>query len=272
MQFLTIEEIHEALFMMLIELDGICEREGLRYSLSGGTLLGAVRHKGFIPWDDDVDISMPRPDFDKLVILARSGKLPEGRYMEPYSGNWEYPVFIKYLNSTIAVDEPSEKGVGWLWIDITPVDVLPDDVGEIEHLYSEASKLRRALFFCRSDPSGAKTFIKRSLKRLLVPLSNVAGVRAHAARNLDTLAREKDFDNSLRVGCVVWGLYGTSEAYSAVGWRDMVRLDFGGSLFSAISCWDEYLTGLYGDYMQLPPEDKRVTHGMKAWRVEGAKR
>ena len=69
--YLTPNEIKAEELAMLVEFEDLCRREGLRYSLAGGTLLGAVRHKGFIPWDDDIDVSMPRPDFDRLVALAR---------------------------------------------------------------------------------------------------------------------------------------------------------------------------------------------------------
>lgn len=94
--YLTPNEVKAEELAMLVEFGDLCKREGLRYSLAGGTLLGAVRHKGFIPWDDDIDVSMPRPDFDSLVALARSGALPINRSLEPYSGNWGHPVFLKF--------------------------------------------------------------------------------------------------------------------------------------------------------------------------------
>lgn len=102
--YLTPNEVKAEELAMIVEFKDLCKRKGLRYSLAGGTLLGAVRHKGFIPWDDDIDLSMPRPDFDSLVALARSGALPKNRSLEPYSGDWEYPVFLKYINRDIAVD------------------------------------------------------------------------------------------------------------------------------------------------------------------------
>ena len=72
-KYLTPNEVKAEELAMLVEFGDLCKREGLRYSLAGGTLLGAVRHKGFIPWDDDIDVSMPRPDFDSLVAFVRSG-------------------------------------------------------------------------------------------------------------------------------------------------------------------------------------------------------
>lgn len=76
-RFLTLDEIHAVELSLLLKFDAFCKDHGLRYSLAGGTLLGAVRHKGFIPWDDDIDLCMPRPDWDRLVQIAQEDAIPE---------------------------------------------------------------------------------------------------------------------------------------------------------------------------------------------------
>lgn len=268
-KYLSADEIKAEELEMLLKFDTFCESEGLRYSLAGGTLLGAVRHKGFIPWDDDIDVSMPRPDFNKLVSLGRAGKLPKGHSLEPYSGDWDHPVFLKFLYDCIRVDAHYENGIGRLWMDITPVDGLSADDDENNKLFSEAKRLQRTLMFCKADPHKGKTAAKRLLKRFLVPVLNNLGIYRRSIERLDNLGSGCAFGSTSWVGCVVWGLYGPGERYPAEGWDDMVRLDFEGRELSAIGCWDAYLTGLYGDYMQLPPEEKRVTHDIKAWRVDG---
>ena len=252
---------------MLVEFGALCRREGLRYSLAGGTLLGAVRHKGFIPWDDDIDVSMPRPDFDSLVALARSGALPINRSLEPYSGNWGHPVFLKYINRNIAVDAHYENGEGFLWMDVTPVEGLPADEKELARIYKRAGRLQRILMFCKADSKEGKTRLKRAFKRLFVPVANAVGAFDRSLSKLDDLGRGCVFGSTPWVGCTVWGLYGTGERYSYSGWEETVQLEFEGQKLNAISCWDAYLSGLYGDYMQLPPEDKRITHEIKAWRT-----
>ena len=260
-------EIRAAQLDMMAEFDALCAREGLRYSLAGGTLLGAVRHKGFIPWDDDVDLSMPRPDFERLVALGEAGRVPQGFALAPFSGDWSCPVFLKFLDEHIEVDARYESGVGHLWLDVIPIDGLPDDAGELEPIYTKAAALRRAAALCKANPREGTTGAKRLLKRVLVPLAKAAGVLPRVAGSLDALARCFEFGETPWVGCVAWGLYGPGERYTLSGWEHMERVEFEERAFPAIGCQDEYLRGIYGDYKQLPPEGERVSHEIEAFRV-----
>lgn len=268
LDYLTSDEVKAEELAMLVEFDCFCRREGLRYSLAGGTLLGAVRHGGFIPWDDDIDISMPRPDFDKLIALSHAGRLPKNRLLEPFSGDWEHPVFLKFVNQDIAIDAHYENGVGRLWIDVLPVDGLPSGDVELSRVYGGAARLRSLILLCRADPQHGKTGLKRLLKPVLVPLFNRLGLYSNAIKKLDSLGRQIKFGRTQEVGIVTWGLYGVGERYPISGWHVMNHLKFEGREFPVISCWDEYLHGIYGDYMQLPPVEKRITHEMKAWRID----
>ena len=265
---LSPDEIRAELLAMMVEFDALCTREKLRYSLAGGTLLGAVRHEGFIPWDDDVDLSMPRPDFNRLVALGQAGCMPPGFALAPFSGEWTCSVFVKFLDESIEVDARYENGRGHLWLDIIPIDALPGDAGELDSLYAKAAALRRMTALCKADSHEGTTNAKRVLKRAIVPLARVAGMLPRASMRLDALSRNLEFGATPWVGCVAWGLYGPGERYPLSGWEHMECVEFEGSSFPAIGCWDEYLHGIYGDYMQIPPEDKRTDHEMRAWRVQ----
>ena len=264
---LNAKEIKAELLAMLTEFDALCKREGLRYSLAGGTLLGAVRHKGFIPWDDDIDLAMPRPDYERLVKIARGGRLPKGFDLAPMTGSWDHPVFVKFLNPSIEVEVRYQDGEKQLWLDVLPIDGLPDDIDEVARLYRLAEKCRRVIAFCIADSHQGKTGLKRLLKPLLVPIANAAGLRERAGERLDLLGKRIGFGETPWVGALSWGLYGAGERYPISGWDEMVEVEFEGKKFPSIGCWDEYLHGIYGDYMQLPPVEKRVNHEMKAWRV-----
>lgn len=265
--YLTPVEVKSEELEMLDELASFCDSEGLRYSLAGGTLLGAVRHGGFIPWDDDIDVVMPRPDYERLISLGFDGGLPQGLSIVPYSGSWEHPVFIKLINESIAVDTSYENGIGRLWVDVLPVDGLPDDKTQLDALYGKAAKLQSLVMLCKTDPDSGRTVFRRLVKGLFVLLANHTGLFLRLANCLDDLGKQRVFGSTPLTGCVAWGLYGTGECYPFSGWDKMDSMKFEGRDFRVIGCWNEYLEGIYGDYMRLPPKEKRVAHGIKAWRI-----
>lgn len=265
---LSLNDVRQEEFRLLLELDELCKSNGLRYSLAGGSLLGAVRHKGFIPWDDDIDIVMPRPDYEKAISLFRADYLGADRSLEPISGDWSCPVFFKYVNRKIKVKEHYSSGDGaYLWIDVFPSDGLPSDDGELREKYRQADSLRRLFALCRADSREGKTPAKRAAKRVLVPVLRCLGVGNRVAKKLDTLSRSTQFGSTGYAGILSWGLYGSGERYEDTAFDCPVEVMFEGHMFPAMSCWDEYLRGIYGDYMKLPPVEKRETHELDAWVV-----
>lgn len=263
---LTQQELKAELLAMLDQFDSLCKRENLRYSLAGGSLLGAVRHKGFIPWDDDIDLAMPRPDFEKLITISKTGQLPNGYSLVPFSKNWKHPVFLKFTNENISIDAKFESGVGSLWIDVIPVDGLPENSAELNDIYRRVTQLQRRIMFCNADKHQGKNLVKCALKSVCVPLVNFAGILPKCTRELDLLSRRYAFGETEWCGCIAWGLYGSGERYAVEGWKNISHLEFEKRQAPAIGCWNEYLTGIYGDYMTLPPENQRINHHLKAWR------
>ncbi len=263
----TLKEIKKLELNILLELDKFCKKENLRYYLAGGTLLGAIRHKGFIPWDDDIDVCMPRNDYELFVRNFRSNN----EHLKIKSNLLESLAvpFSKLVDmSTIITAKYSKGDVDkHLWIDILPVDGLPDDLIEVNRIYKRCDFYRIILGLCDSKLGKGTTNIRRCMKFLLKPIAKLYG-KKRCISKIEKIAMQQSYEFSRYVGIVTWGLYGSGERMPKSEFEKRTEVEFEGYKFPAFACWDSYLKGLYGDYMQLPPENKRATHNMKVYIKE----
>ena len=269
MRKLTLEEIKERELELLLQFQAACEEHGLRFYLAGGTLLGAVRHEGFIPWDDDIDVCMPRPDYNRFRVLYRDGKVPFSEHVTMCcfeDGNYDLP-FMKIYDTRIQVSNAHYDDLvdPFLWIDILPVDGLPDDEEEVRQIYEAVGKERRILLAGLSKTGHGKTWFKKLIKPLFFrPYVRLLGAR-HFSGKIASIAKNYPYESSSRYcGAITWGLYGAGERMEKSEFETSVPVSFEGHTFQAMSCIDSYLKGIYGDYMQLPPVEKRSTHELHA--------
>lgn len=271
MRFLELEEIHGALLETFDAFHEMCMSHGVRYSMDAGTLLGAVRHEGFIPWDDDVDVQVPRPDFE--LLLSNPDWCPDGFRMGPYMNGIDgdrIPI-IKFCNLKYRAQEPELEGVvdEYLWIDVFPADAVPDDDSEALALLKRQVRLtRRADRRVFDIDANTKSSLKRLGKKAIVPLlrriTPASGLYEQMAANAKQLA----YGSTARIANISWFTLLAPRWMPATGFDELVDLPFEGRLFKAVSCWDEYLTTGFGaDYMTLPPIESRKTHSVKVWRV-----
>lgn len=263
---LTLEEIHQRELKMLKLFVKICEEHDLKYYLAGGTLLGAVRHQGFIPWDDDIDVLMPRPEYERFQELVKDQPLrPEYEFHSSALGNLLDP-FCKMFDLSTRVDKDwvVDKYDCNLWIDIFPIDGLPEDDGEIERIYRKMLAARRRLRFMKAKTGTGKSKLKIIVKPLLKPFALLLFGKNRTVRYMDRTAKTYPYENSRFVGGVAFG-YGPQEKMVRADYEPQVDVMFEGCVVKAPACYDYYLRALYGDYMEFPPEDKRQVHFMKIY-------
>ncbi len=266
---LSSNEIKEIELNILVEFDKLCKKNNLYYTLCGGTLLGAVRHKGFIPWDDDIDVLMPREDYERLLNDFNVDKTDLPKYMELANwkkGNMSFP-FMKLVDKRTKIDSQylDDNKSNKLWIDIFPIDGNPEDEKKLNYLYRKSLFLRRILLIKMATVGEGKTKAKKIfkpfLKLLFLPISN-----KYLCKKIDENARKYSFNDTAFIGGVLWG-YGTCEKINKEKYMSPKKMEFEGKMFNIPSNYDEYLSNLYGEYMKLPPEEKRITHDMVAYKM-----
>ena len=264
---LSSDEIKKIELNILIEFDRYCKEKGLYYTLCGGTLLGAIRHKGFIPWDDDIDVLMPRDHYERLLNIAEQGDkdLPDHiKVVSWKDGSSDFP-FIKLLDKRTVIDNKyvEDKKTNSLWIDVFPIDGNPSDDEELRKLFKKSLFLRKMLTTKQAKVGGGKTLLKRVTKPIVKVFLLPFSIKS-LCNKIDMHAKSYSIEDSKYLGGVVWG-YGVRERIDKEKYLKSVPVEFEGLMFPAPSNYEEYLSGLYGDYMQLPPEDKRQTHEIIAY-------
>ena len=244
-------------FEMLKLFKEICTKLDLPYFLDGGTTLGAVRHKGFIPWDDDVDVGLLRKDYNVFIEKAQA-LLPEHIFLQTYETDPEYPNnYAKLRNSRTTFIETSSKNLNinhGVYIDIFPFDNYPDN-----KISACIFEYRRRLMTHRINDG---FFLEEKKPRTVKGKAIDIIIRALYPSVRSAVIKRDQLHKSVKYSSHVSSMYGprgSTELASKEVFDTLIELPFEGELFSVPEKYDEYLIGLYGDYMELPPPEKRIT-------------
>jgi len=260
---LSLEEIKKIELDILKDIHRVCEKNGLRYYLAGGTLLGAIRHKGFIPWDDDIDILMPRPDYMKFIKIYENEGDKKYKLTSPYNNKNHLYTFTKVFDTrTIKIENGlnyDSENIGGIEVDVFPTDGLPDNIDKSNKYFRKQKLLFHLYSFSVTKKSVNKNIIKRIIKNTIVYICRLIG-KQRFIKVINNNAMKYEFDKSNYIGLSVTTYYGSKERIEKKHYIEQIKVEFEGYLFNAPKNYDQYLSNLYGDYMKLPPEDKRVTH------------
>ncbi len=256
---IDLEEYKKILIDVLKEIHCFCETKGIAYYLIGGTLLGAIRHKGFIPWDDDIDIAMLRSDYE---IFIRSFNSSSERYrllsLETDS-KYNYP-FAKVVDTRVALIENVSKAVEIsAYVDVFPLDNCPGLTRKKAH----RSLKKMSFFKWLRNFKTIRIEKRRSFWKNVVLALGKFLTCCFSARFLSEIISMKSKKNK-EIGPFVADYVNTTYGDGEILLRDYfsktIDVEFEGYLFKAPIGYDKILTAFYGNYMELPPVEKRITH------------
>jgi lipopolysaccharide cholinephosphotransferase len=250
----NIRTLQNHIIHILLAVDNVCREHQLRYYCWAGTMLGAIRHKGFIPWDDDMDICMPRPDYDRFMTHAHEwlpypyeAICPENHV--GYSGG-----FGKVIDaSTTLIEREHSDYVGGIYIDIFPIDGVPS--GQLAQRFAVLRYilLDKLIYFLNRNPykhgHGPSSWPILLLQHLFT--------RSWAQRKIRQLRLKYIYDQSEYVLDYDDGVAGVMKK-DVLGTPQPV--EFEGHQVMGVEHYDEYLRGKYGDYMVIPPHDNQRQH------------
>ena len=262
---LSVQEEKKIALDILLDFAEFCDAHDLQYFLAYGTLIGAIRHKGYIPWDDDIDVQMPREDYDRLIHIYNSEKKNQNfELIDPWSKRARHS-FVKIVdNRTVKVEPGIDYRNGYLGIDIDvfPLDGMPSDDAKLDKWHRSLMRVYNMYLYCVLDT-------KKSLKRkIAVPLIRFfTGGKNALLKKAMKLHAKYPYGSCEYVGSIESPWNNKRERSKKSCFVDSVLVEFEGHLLKAPIGYHEILTATFGDYM-TPPEDQTTHHVNAAYLIE----
>lgn len=259
------KEWNATILDILKAFNDICKTHNLRYYCCAGTAIGAARHHGIIPWDDDIDVIMPRPDYDRLLEIAKHEDFGKYEVVTPYN-NETYPLYFSKLvnRETTLIEEKERPCVIGLYVDIFPLDATDDDVEKAKALFHKYTKIINRLNAVSTHNTFGDYFSllfhKKTLGRFAIKTLGFffrKQIRHRLIRQMDEMSHLYDFDKAKNV-LVYTGSYHEKEIFPKEWLGKGKEFPFEDTTVLLPEEYDKYLRHFFNDYMQFPPVEQRV--------------
>ena len=270
LQKLSLDEIKQTEIDILRYVVAVCERYKICYFLIYGTLLGAVRHQGFIPWDDDIDIYMPRPDYERFITIWEENKYDKSSNFNLFFPGKTEDYYYEYAkvsasNTICDIDIPIKaiKGMG-VWIDIFPLDGMPQKYTCYFYTLHYLRQMRSLSVYTRVPKVN-------SLKTLSIYIGwkivKTIGWQFFQ-KKVVKLSKKYDYKTSPYLACTVLASR-IKYVYPHSDFDDITQLPFEGTMYNVPAQYHSILTRTYGNYMELPPKDQQISiHSFNAYYIQ----
>ncbi|MDD7402614.1 MAG: LicD family protein [Butyribacter sp.] len=252
LQEMTREQVRKTQLGILDHIKKVCDENGIRYFLGAGTLLGAIRHKGYIPWDDDIDINMPYPDYIKLMEILKDDEIYQP--ISVYQHQESYPYFFSRVEDTRTIMKNWEypflitSGVS---VDLFPIFGLPYQQTDVMPFYDEIRKRNNQLiesYIVYADADENEIEKRKTLIDQIIEMME-----------------KYPYDETENIGYIL-SKHAEKDIMKRDVYESALEASFEGETYKIMSGYDYYLTALYGDYMELPSEkEQRTTHSFQAY-------
>lgn len=262
MHTLNVDELKEYQLAILKQVDAWCKENHVQYFLAYGTLLGAVRHQGYIPWDDDIDLMMLRPDYEKMLREFNQNRTDTLQILHT-SVDPSYPYEFAKVHDT-ATQMLEETGIPYkigINIDIFPMDAIQNGPEAVPAIVKKQKLTIRVLGWkiYKYQPEKHR-LLKRIVSGAVHRAASVVSLHSLMERMDQSAQKWGDVGQANWVGCVCQRWFTPGEVLEAEWLHDAVMLPFEGTNFPVPVQYDRVLTSWFGDYMQFPPAEEQVTH------------
>lgn len=262
----NINKLHKIDIEILKEVVNICDKNNLKYYMIGGTMLGAIRHKGFIPWDDDIDLGLPRDDYEKFLSIAPT-LLSKRLSVVNFKTDPDYPYYITRIQDTdtkvIEIRYKHENKFTHASIDLFPLDGTPNNL-LLRKLYYLRILMHRAMMSLHYkkgiDSERKRSVLEGLFLKMMTKLPTDKMFNAFNQKSsIDKILKKYKMCESGYTGNIM-GAYRTREIVPTKFYGKDSFYQFENMNLRGFEMYDEYLKHIYGDYMKIPSEENRKTH------------